>query len=39
MNIGQFLMWEDMGAYTLVALTGFNGFQGPKVHIVAPLKT
>ncbi|CAG2054520.1 unnamed protein product, partial [Timema podura] len=32
MNIGDWLMFKDMGAYTLVAATTFNGFPCSKVH-------
>ncbi|KAJ8933450.1 hypothetical protein NQ314_014007 [Rhamnusium bicolor] len=35
MKIGDWLIFEDMGAYTLPVASPFNGFPIPKVHIVA----
>lgn len=35
MGIGDWLVFEDMGAYTLPVASPFNGFPVPKVHIVA----
>ncbi|XP_072387904.1 ornithine decarboxylase 1-like [Diabrotica undecimpunctata] len=34
MKIGDWLVFEDMGAYTLPVASPFNGFPIPKVHIV-----
>jgi len=34
MNVGDWLVFEDMGAYTLPVASPFNGFPIPKVHIV-----
>ncbi|XP_011863892.1 PREDICTED: ornithine decarboxylase 2-like isoform X2 [Vollenhovia emeryi] len=31
LHIGDWLVWEDMGAYTLCLCTAFNGFPIPKV--------
>lgn len=33
--IGEWIIFEDMGAYTLPVASPFNGFPVPKVHIVA----
>lgn len=35
MNLGDWLIFEDMGAYTLPNASPFNGFPVPKVHIVS----
>ncbi|XP_017779076.1 PREDICTED: ornithine decarboxylase-like [Nicrophorus vespilloides] len=35
MKIGDWLIFEDMGAYTLPVASPFNGFPIPKVHVVA----
>ncbi|ODM95404.1 Ornithine decarboxylase [Orchesella cincta] len=35
MEVGEWLVFPDMGAYTLVAGGTFNGFPLPKVHTVA----
>lgn len=35
MQIGDWIVFEDMGAYTLPVASPFNGFPIPKVHIVA----
>lgn len=35
MKIGDWLVFEDMGAYTLPVASHFNGFPIPKVHVVA----
>lgn len=35
MELGDWLIFEDMGAYTLPVASPFNGFPVPKVHIVA----
>ncbi|XP_057654812.1 ornithine decarboxylase 1-like [Diorhabda carinulata] len=34
MKVGDWLVFEDMGAYTLPVASPFNGFPIPKVHIV-----
>lgn len=34
MNLGDWIIFESMGAYTLSLATTFNGFPIPKVHIV-----
>ncbi|XP_076033033.1 putative ornithine decarboxylase [Oratosquilla oratoria] len=31
MQTGEWLMWEDMGAYTVSTTTNFNGFKPAKV--------
>ena len=36
MDIGDWLMWKDMGAYTLAAAGTFNGFPVPKIHTAIP---
>lgn len=36
MNIGQWLIFEDMGAYTCAASSTFNGFARPTMFHVAP---
>lgn len=35
LKIGDWLIFEDMGAYTLPVASHFNGFPIPKVHVVA----
>ncbi|PSN36694.1 Ornithine decarboxylase [Blattella germanica] len=35
LSIGEWIIFEDMGAYTLPVASPFNGFPVPKVHIVA----
>jgi len=35
MSVGDWIIFEDMGAYTLPVASPFNGFPVPKVHIVA----
>ncbi|KAJ8923913.1 hypothetical protein NQ315_006689 [Exocentrus adspersus] len=35
MKVGDWIVFEDMGAYTLPVASPFNGFPIPKVHIVA----
>ena len=37
--IGSWLMWQNMGAYTIAACSGFNGFGVPNVHVVIPRHT
>jgi hypothetical protein len=37
MDIGQWLIFEDMGAYTCAASSTFNGFSRPSMMYVAPL--
>lgn len=34
LDIGDWLIFEDMGAYTLPVASTFNGFPVPKVHAV-----
>lgn len=34
LDIGDWLIFEDMGAYTLPVASQFNGFPTPKVHAV-----
>lgn len=34
MKLGDWIIFEDMGAYTLPVASPFNGFPIPKVHIV-----
>ncbi|XP_045127465.1 ornithine decarboxylase-like [Portunus trituberculatus] len=36
---GEWLVWPEMGAYTLVAAGTFNGFPVPKVFVVVPHHT
>jgi len=35
MSLGDWVVFEDMGAYTLPVASPFNGFPIPKVHVVA----
>lgn len=35
LNIGDWVVFEDMGAYTLPVASQFNGFPLPKVHTIA----
>ena len=35
MELGDWIMFENMGAYTLPVASPFNGFPVPKVHVVA----
>ncbi|KAF5296581.1 hypothetical protein FQR65_LT10234 [Abscondita terminalis] len=35
LHVGDWLIFEDMGAYTLPVASPFNGFPIPKVHVVA----
>lgn len=35
MELGDWIIFEDMGAYTVPAACMFNGFPIPKVHVVA----
>jgi ornithine decarboxylase len=39
LEVGQWLMWKDMGAYTISAASSFNGFPKPVVHMVIPFHT
>ncbi|KAB7496444.1 Antizyme inhibitor 2 [Armadillidium nasatum] len=39
LNVGEWLLWRDMGAYTLPSMTTFNGFPGPNIHLVVPYHT
>ena len=36
LKIGDWLVWENMGAYTLSAANTFNGFPLAGVHVVVP---
>lgn len=35
MELGDWIIFENMGAYTLPVASPFNGFPIPKVHVVA----
>lgn len=35
MDLGDWIVFENMGAYTLPVASPFNGFPIPKVHIIA----
>lgn len=35
MDLGEWIIFENMGAYTLPVASAFNGFPIPKVHVVA----
>ncbi|KAJ9592498.1 hypothetical protein L9F63_015815 [Diploptera punctata] len=35
MSVGEWIIFEDMGAYTLPVASPFNGFPLPKVHVIA----
>lgn len=39
LNCGDWLVWLEMGAYTLASAGTFNGFPLPKVHVVVPHHT
>ncbi|KAK8735220.1 hypothetical protein OTU49_005567 [Cherax quadricarinatus] len=39
LSCGDWLVWPEMGAYTLAAAGTFNGFPLPKVHVVVPYHT
>jgi len=39
LDIGDWLMFNDMGAYTLVSGGCFNGFPQPKVYYMASYET
>ena len=34
MEVGDWLFFENMGAYTMAAASTFNGFMKPRVHYV-----
>nr|1F3T_A Chain A, Ornithine Decarboxylase [Trypanosoma brucei]1F3T_B Chain B, Ornithine Decarboxylase [Trypanosoma brucei]1F3T_C Chain C, Ornithine Decarboxylase [Trypanosoma brucei]1F3T_D Chain D, Ornithine Decarboxylase [Trypanosoma brucei]1QU4_A Chain A, ORNITHINE DECARBOXYLASE [Trypanosoma brucei]1QU4_B Chain B, ORNITHINE DECARBOXYLASE [Trypanosoma brucei]1QU4_C Chain C, ORNITHINE DECARBOXYLASE [Trypanosoma brucei]1QU4_D Chain D, ORNITHINE DECARBOXYLASE [Trypanosoma brucei] len=34
MQVGEWLLFEDMGAYTVVGTSSFNGFQSPTIYYV-----
>ena len=38
MKLGDWVVFENMGAYTLPVASAFNGFPVPKVHIVSDEK-
>lgn len=35
LDVGDWLVWEKMGAYTIAAASSFNGFPIPKVYYIA----
>lgn len=35
LEVGDWLVFEEMGAYTVSAASGFNGFPTPSVHVAA----
>ncbi|XP_035213018.1 ornithine decarboxylase-like [Stegodyphus dumicola] len=37
MNVGEWLMFENMGAYTICAASTFNGFQKPVMKCILPV--
>lgn len=37
MNVGEWIVFQDMGAYTLASASGFNGFEKPCVKVSLPL--
>jgi len=39
LDVGDWLMFEDMGAYTVAAASSFNGFQKPALHFIASSST
>lgn len=39
MDVGDWLLFEEMGAYTVAAASNFNGFQQPEVHFIASRST
>lgn len=39
MEIGDFIIWENMGAYTMVCASPFNGFPIPRTHIYVGRET
>lgn len=34
LEVGDWIVFEDMGAYTLPVASPFNGFPIPRVHVV-----
>lgn len=34
MQVGDWLVFENMGAYTVAASSTFNGFQRPDIHYI-----
>lgn len=34
MHVGDWMLFENMGAYTVAAASTFNGFQRPTIHYV-----
>lgn len=34
LQVGDWLVFENMGAYTVAAASTFNGFQRPDIHYV-----
>jgi len=39
MELGDWIIFENMGAYTLPVASPFNGFPIPKVHVIADEET
>lgn len=39
LDVGDWLVFEDMGAYTVAAASTFNGFQRPSLHFIASQST
>ncbi|GIY35069.1 ornithine decarboxylase [Caerostris darwini] len=37
LNVGEWLMFENMGAYTISAASTFNGFQKPEMRCILPI--
>lgn len=37
MNVGEWIIFENMGAYTVAAASTFNGFQKPVIKCVLPM--
>ncbi|UYV77602.1 ODC1 [Cordylochernes scorpioides] len=37
LDIGEWILFENMGAYTIAAASRFNGFDLPALHLVLPL--
>ncbi|UYV77600.1 ODC1 [Cordylochernes scorpioides] len=38
LDIGEWILFENMGAYTIAAASRFNGFEPPSLHLVLPLQ-
>uniref|UniRef100_A0A8C5M301 Orn/DAP/Arg decarboxylase 2 N-terminal domain-containing protein n=1 Tax=Leptobrachium leishanense TaxID=445787 RepID=A0A8C5M301_9ANUR len=39
LNVGDWLLFNNVGAYSMVTASEFNGFQLPKIHFVMPHQT